>query len=106
MVFFNFNFVLYFFGDERMKRAYFDPLRILKLKKKNVLIISMKSCSLHHKLVFVIMSRLRLTYFAQSYAGKFSRRRLEFPRVNEIIDLEQSEINILGAELECLGKRQ
>lgn len=65
----------------------------------------MKSCSLHHKLVFVIMSRLRLTYFAQSYAGKFSRR-LEFPRVNEIIDLEQSEINILEPELECLGKRQ
>lgn len=48
-----------------MKRAYFDPLRILKVEKKNVLIISMKLCRVHHKLMFVIMSLLWLTYYAE-----------------------------------------
>lgn len=86
-----------------MKRAYFDPLRILKVEKKNVLIISMKLCRVHHKLMFVIMSRLSLTHYAekQDISEIISTSfRTEFCWVNRIIDLEQSAllilVNILG----------
>lgn len=70
MVFFNFNFVFYFFGDGKMKRAYFDPLRILKLEKKNVLIISEVICIINS--CFVIMSRLWLTQEQGRNFSKFS----------------------------------